>query len=147
MNIPISKEMIEPVLKSNISYVNNIEEFEKIEIQSNTTFLAFDNTQPCFYLRERDRDGNYAPIKIFFYENFAQKIKNIEREEFEKKCREAGLDDLKTECACKFFLNHCKPYDVWIWVTSEKGKNWSWDYVISLKCSLKKKLFPKIIQT
>jgi hypothetical protein len=147
MSIPISKEMIEPVLKSNISYVNNIEEFEKVELKPNTTFLAFDNTQPCFYMRECDRDGNCSIVKIFFYENFAQKIKNIEREEFEKKCREAGLDDLKTECACKFFLNNCKPYDVWIWVTSEKKKNWSWDYVISLKCALKKKLFPKIIQT
>jgi hypothetical protein len=82
---------------------------------------------------------------IFFYENFAQKILNLEREEFISKCKSAGLDDLKTEVACKFFLDKMKPYDVWIWVTSEKGKNWSWDYVIGLKCTLKKKLFPKII--
>jgi hypothetical protein len=84
---------------------------------------------------------------IFFYENFAQKILNLEREEFIKKCKDAGLDDLKTECACKFFLDKMKPYDVWIWVTSEKGKDWSWDYVVSLKCKLKKKLFPKVAIT
>jgi hypothetical protein len=124
--------------------VNSIEEFEKIELQPNETRLAFDNNQQCFYVRERDKFGECSPVKIFFYENFAQKIQNLEREEFIKKCKEAGLDELKTECACKFFLDKCKPYDVWIWVTSEKGKDWTWDYVISLKCKLKKKLFPKV---
>lgn len=145
MIIPISKNIIEPVIKTNIEYVENIEEFEKIELNSNETILRFDNNQPCFYVRERDKFGEYSPVKIFFYENFAQKIQNIEKEEFIKKCKEAGLDELKTECACKFFFDKCKPYDVWIWVTSVKGKSWSWDYVIGLKCSLKKKLFPKIV--
>jgi hypothetical protein len=81
---------------------------------------------------------------IFFYENFAQRIRHFEEAEFTKKCKDAGLDDLKTECAIRFFLLKQKPYDVWIWVTSEKGKDWTWDYVISLKCKLKKKLFPKV---
>jgi hypothetical protein len=147
MVIPISKDIIEPIIKTNIQYVNSLEEFEQIELKPNETRLAFDNNQQCFYVRERDKFGEYSIAKIFFYENFAQKIQNLEREEFIKKCKEAGLDELKTECACKFFLDKCKPYDVWIWVTSVKGKSWSWDYVIGLKCSLKKKLFPKIIQT
>jgi hypothetical protein len=147
MIIPISKDIIEPIIKTNIKYVNSIDEFEKIELQPNETILCFDNNQPCFYVRERDKFGEYSLVKVYFYENFAQKIQSLEKEEFIKKCKEAGLDELKTECACKFFLNKCKPYDVWIWVTSVKGKSWSWDYVIGLKCSLKKKLFPKIIQT
>jgi hypothetical protein len=147
MIIPISKDIIEPIIKTNIKYVNSIDEFEKIELQPNETILCFDNNQPCFYVRERDKFGEYSLVKVYFYENFAQKIQSLEKEEFIKKCKEAGLDELKTECACKFFLDKCKPYDVWIWVTSVKGKSWSWDYVIGLKCSLKKKLFPKIIQT
>jgi hypothetical protein len=144
MIIPISKDIIEPIIKTNIKYVNSIDEFEKIELQPNETILCFDNNQPCFYVRERDKFGEYSLVKVYFYENFAQKIQNLEREEFIKKCKEAGLDELKTMCACKFFLDKCKPYDVWIWVTGEKGKDWSWDYVTSLKCKLKKKLFPKV---
>lgn len=144
MIIPISKSIIEPIKVSNIFFVNSLEEFESIELQINETRVAFDNNRQCFYLKERDKYGEYSPVMIFFYENFAQKIQNLEREEFIKKCKDAGLDDLKVECACKFFLSKMKPYDVWIWVTSEKKKDWSWDYVTSLKCKLKKKLFPKV---
>lgn len=144
MIVPISKNIIEPVKTSNIFYVNSLEEFEKTTLELNETKLAFDNNQQCFYVRERDKYGEYSPVMIFFYENFAQKISNLEREEFIKKCKDAGLDELKTECAIRFFLSKHKPYDVWIWVTSEKGKDWSWDYIISLKCKLKKKLFPKV---
>ena len=143
--IPISKNVIEPIIKSNIEYVNSVEDFDKIELQPNETKLCFDNNQPCFYIKSCNAKGEYSPTKIYFYEDFAQKIKNIEREEFEKKCREAGLDTLKTEMACKFFLEHQKPYDVWLWVTSEKKKDYSWDYVIYLKCAFKKKLFKHIV--
>lgn len=144
MIIPISQSIIEPIPKSNLLFVNSLEDFEKIELDFNETKGAFDNNQQFLYIRSRDKYGEYSPVMIFCYENFAQKIRNIEREEFIKKCKEAGLDDLKTECACKFFLDKLKPYDVWIWVTGEKGKDWTWDYVISLKCKLKKKLFPKV---
>ena len=144
MIIPISKDIIEPIPKSNLLFVNSFEEFEQIELDLNETKGAFDNFKQCFYIRTRDKYGEYSPVMIFFYENFAQKIQNIEREEFIKKCKDAGLDELKIECACRFFLDKMKPYDVWIWVTTEKGKDWSWDYVISLKCKLKKKLFPKV---
>ena len=144
--IPISKNIIEPIVKSNIEYVDSLEEFEKIELAKNETVLKFDNNNQCFYVRECDKFGELSPVKIFFYENFAQKIKNIEREEFIKKCKDVNLDDVKTECACKFFLDKWKPYDVWLWVTSERKKDWSWDYVIELKCKLKKKLFPKIAE-
>ena len=146
MNIvPISKDILEPIIKTNIKYVNSIDEFEKIELQPNETILRFDNTQPCFYVRERDKFGEYSPVKIFFYENFAQKIQNIEKEEFIKKCKEAGLDDLKTEMACMFFLENKKPQEVWLWALEHKKKDWEWDYVRNLKCKIKKKLFNKVI--
>ena len=143
--IPISKELIEPIIKTNISYVNNLEEFEKIELQPNETFLAFDNNQQCFYVREKDRFGEYSVVKIFFYENFAQKIQNLEREEFIKKCKEIGLDDLKTQLACMFFLENKKPLEVWEWTLKNTKKDYEWEYIRSLKCKLKKKLFKEII--
>lgn len=145
MIIPISKDIIEPIIKTNIEYVNNIEEFEKIELQPNETILRFDNNQPCFYVRERDKFGEYSIVKIFFYENFAQKIQNIEKDEFIKKCKEAGLDELKTEVACMFFLQNKKPQEVWLWALEHKKKDWEWDYVRNLKCKLKKKLFERVI--
>ena len=147
MIVPISKTVIEPIIKSNIEYVNSLEEFESIELQPNETVLRFDNNQPCFYIKSRNAKGEYSTITIYYYETFAQKIQNIEREEFTKKCKEVGLSELKTEIACMFFLENKKPYEVWIWVTGEKKKDWSWDYVISLKCMLKKKLFANVIKT
>ena len=146
MAIPVSKDILEPIITTNIQYVNGLEEFEKIELKPNQTELRFDNFKQCFYIKSRDKFGEYSPVLIFFYENFAQKIQNFEREEFIKKCKDVGLNDLKTEIACKFFLDKWKPYDVWIWVTGEKGKDWSWDYVINLKCSLKKKLAIEITE-
>jgi hypothetical protein len=143
--IPISKDIIQPIIKSNIEYVESIEEFEKIELQPNETILRFDNNQPCFYVRERDKFGEYSIVKIFFYENFAQKIQNLEKEEFIKKCKQVGLDDLKTEISIKFFIENQKPQQVWLWVLENKKKDWSWDYVKNLKCKLKKKLFNKVI--
>lgn len=144
MNVPISKDLIEPVAKSNILYVNSLEEFEKIQLDKNETVLAFDNYQQCFYTKERDRYGDYSPVLIFFYENFAHKIRNIEKDEFMKKCKEAGLDDIKSQVAYMFFKENKKPQDVWIWVLEYGKKDWSWDYVRTLKCKLKKKLFEEV---
>ena len=145
MIVPISKDIIEPIIKTNIEYVNSIDEFEKIELQTNETILRFDNNQPCFYVRERDKFGEYSIVKVFFYQNFAQKIQNLEKDEFVKKCKEAGLDELKTEISCMFFLENKKPQEVWLWVLETKKKDWEWDYVRNLKCKLKKKLFQKVI--
>jgi hypothetical protein len=141
---PISKDIIEPIIKSNIKYVENIEEFEKIQLQVNETILCFDNNEPCFYIRERNKFGEFLPTQIYFYENFAEKVKSIERGEFVEKCRNAGLDELKTEVAIMFFLENKKPQEVWLWAISEKGKDWEWDYVRGLKYKLKIKLFKKV---
>lgn len=143
--IPLSKDIVLPIAKTNIEFVDSIEEFEKIELQPNETMLRFDNHQSCFYVRERDKFGEYYNVKIFFYENFAQKIQNLEKEEFIKKCKEVGLDDLKTQIACMFFLENKKPLEVWEWSLKNTTKEWEWDYVRNLKCKLKKKLFRKVI--
>jgi hypothetical protein len=144
--IPISKDIIEPIIKTNILFVNNLEEFEKIELEPNENKGAFDNFKQCFYFRERDRYGEYSAVKIFFYEDFSQKVQNIEREEFIKKCKEAGLDEIKTEVAIKFFLENKKPQEVWLWVVENNIKDWSWDYVRTLKYRLKLKLYKNIIK-
>jgi hypothetical protein len=80
--IPISQNIIQPVIKTNIDYVNSIEEFEKIELEPNQTILCFDNKRPCFYIRERDKFGEYCPAKVFFYEDFATKMQSADNKVF-----------------------------------------------------------------
>ena len=143
--IPISKNIIEPVYKSNIQYVENLEEFEKIELELNETVLKFDNNQQCFYVRERDKFGEYSSVKIYFYKDFIQTAQDIKKEEFIKRCKEAGLSELKTEVACMFFLDNKKPLEVWEWSLKNTTKNWEWDYVRALKYKLKRKLFTEVI--
>lgn len=142
--IPISKEQIEPIYKSNILFVNSIEEFESIELDYNETKIAFDNFRQCFYARGRDKFGEYSATMICFYETFVQKAQELNRTEFMNKCKDAGLDDLKTTIACMFFLDGKKPLEVWEWVLKNTKKEWEWDYVRNLKCKLKKKLFQKV---
>ena len=144
--IPISKNIVQPVIKSNIQYVDGIEEFERIELEYNQTILCFDNHNPCFYVRERDKHGEYSAVKVYFYEDFAKKAQSIEREEFIKKCKAVGLDDIKCEVACMFFLDRKKPLEVWEWSLKNTNKDWEWDYVRNLKCKLKKKLFNEVIK-
>jgi hypothetical protein len=144
MIVPISKNIIQPEIKTNIEYVNNIEEVEKLELQPCETVLRFDNTKSCFYIRERDKYGEYVPVKIYFYENFAEKVQNLEVEEFVKKCKEVGLDDLKTQVAVMFFIEKKKPLEVWEWSLKNTKKDWEWDYVRSLRYKLKIKLFKKV---
>ena len=147
MIAPISKKVLEPVFLTNIEYVDSIEEFEKIELEPNQKILKFDNYKNCFYIKGRNALGEYSQINIYFYETFVEKIKDIEREEFVKKCKEVGYDDVKSEVACKFFLENKKPQDVWLWLLENKIKDWSWDYVTSLRCSMKKKLFNNLTKT
>ena len=138
--IAISKNILEPIIKTNIDYVDSIEDFEKIELQPNETVLRFDNYKPCFYVKSRDKFGEYSLVKIYFYEDFAHKIQNLEKDEFIKKCKKAGLNELKTEISCKFFLEKKTPQQVWLWLIENNIKDYEWDYVRNLKCRLKKKL-------
>ena len=138
--IPISKEILEPIIKTAIIYVNSLEEFEKIELEVNETVLAFDNFKQCFYTRERDKYGEYSPVMIYFYKNFAQTIQDLEKEDFEKKCRQAGLNEVKTLMAYLFFRKNYKPQQVWEHLLKNDIKDYSWDYVRNVRCKLKKQL-------
>ena len=136
--IPISQSIIQPIIQSNIQYVNSIEEFEKIVLENNQTFLAFDNNNQCFYIRSRDKFGEYAPVKVYFYEDFSTKMQHGNEKEFYDKCKALKLDPLKTELAHKFFIENEKTMNVWLWLLENKKADWEYDTVKHLKCKLKK---------
>ena len=136
--IPISQETLQPIIKSNILYVNCIEEFEKIELECNQTILAFDNNQSCFYIRARDRFGEYAPVKVYFYEDFATRMQGTDEKAFYDKCKELKLDPLKTELARKFFIENEKTMKIWLWLLETKKSNMEYDSVKHLRYKLKK---------
>lgn len=136
--IHISKEILQPIIKSNIQYVNSIEEFEKIELECNQTILCFDNTNPCFYLKERNRYGEYLPVKVYFYQDFATKMQTADNGLFYEKCKALKLDPLKTELAYKFFIENSKTQAVWLWLLETGKADWSWDTVKHLRWKLKK---------
>lgn len=138
MNIPISENIIQPIIKSNIRYVNGIDEFEKIELAYNETILCFDNKQTCFYIRERNKFGEYSSVKVYFYEDFATKMQGESNKAFFDKCKELKLDTLKTEIAYKFFIENEKPQKVWLWLLETKKADWEYDTVKQLRYKLKK---------
>ena len=146
MSIPISKNLIEPIIKSNVYYVENIEEFEKIELDINETRLCFDNNKQCFYIKERDKHGEYSSVKVYFYEDFSQRLQRLEKDEFIHKCEKVGFDSLKVEIACMFFLENKKPQEVWLWLLENNKKNCEWDTIKRLKYRMKLKLFPELIK-
>ena len=137
---PISKNIVEPVITSNIQYVDSIEEFEKIELAVNETRLVFDNQKPCFYVRERDKYGDYSAIKVYFYEDFATRMQNDENKVFYDKCKALKFDLLKTEIAYKFFIENEKTMKVWLWLLETHKANWEYDTVKHLRYKLKKQL-------
>lgn len=134
----ISMNNIQPVIKSNIQYVDSAEEFEKIELEYNQTILCFDNNRQCFYVRERNRYGEYSSVRVFFYEDFATKMQAGDNKAFYDKCKALKLDALKTEIAYKFFIENAKPQAVWLWLLETKKADWSWDTVKHLRWKLKK---------
>lgn len=136
--VQISKDQIQPIIKSNIQYVNNIEEFEKIELEYNQTILCFDNYKTCFYVRERNRYGEYSNVKVFFYEDFATRMQKGDDKVFYDKCKALKLDALKTEIAYKCFIENAKTQAVWLWLLETKKADWSYDTVKHVKCKLKK---------
>ena len=136
--VPISRNIVEPIIKSNIQYVDSIEEFERIELEPNQTLLCFDNHKHCFYIRERDKYGEYSSVKIYFYDDFATKMQNEEEVLFYEKCKALKLDPLKTEIAYKFFIKNEKPMSVWLWLLENKKADWEYDTVKHLRYKLKK---------
>lgn len=134
----ISQNIIQPIIKSNILYVNSIEEFEKLQLDINETKLAFDNFKKCFYIRGRNKFGEYSQIKIFFYDDFATEMQKADDNLFFEKCKALKLDTLKSELAYKFFMENEKPMKVWLWLLETKKADWEYDTVKHLKYKLKK---------
>lgn len=139
MDIPISANILQPIIKSNILYVNSLDEFEKIELEYNQTVLAFDNFYQRFYIKGRNNFGEYSPVKIYFYEDFATKMQNETNQEFYEKCKALKLDTLKSELAYKFFIENEKLMSVWLWLLETKKSDMEYDSLKRLKCELKKK--------
>lgn len=136
--IPISREILQPIIKSNILYVDGIEEFEKLELEVNQTLLAFDNKKPCFYIRDRNKFGEYSVAKVYFYEDFASRMKTDDEKAFFEKCRVLKFDPLKTEIAYKCFIENQKTQNVWLWLLETKKADWSYDTVKHVRYKLKK---------
>lgn len=138
MNAPISQALIQPVVKSNILYVNNLEEFEALQLDYNETKLAFDNFHECFYTRSRDCRGEYSPVKVFFYEDMPTHIQRDGEKAFYEKCKALGYDKLKTDIAHKFFIENEKPQAVWLWLLETKRATIEWDTVKHMKSKMRK---------
>lgn len=134
----ISKSIIEPIIRSNIQYVDSFEAFEKIVLEPNQTILCFDNTKACFYVRECDKYGVYGAVKVYFYEDFASRMQSADDKVFYDKCKALKLDSLKTEIAYKFFMQSEKTMKVWLWLLETKKADWEYETVKHLKCKLKK---------
>ena len=138
MDAPISQQIIQPIAKSNILYVNSIEEFEAIPVAINETILAFDNNKECFYTHARDKYNELSSVKIYFYEDFATHMQRGEDKEFYDKCKALGYDKLKTEIAHKFFIENEKPQAVWLWLLETNRADVEWDTVRHMKSKMKK---------
>lgn len=138
MNAPISQALIQPIAKSNVKYVDSIEQFEQIELDYNETLLCFDNFKQCFYVRARDKYGEHSPVKVYFYEDFAARMQRADDDEFYAKCKKLGFSTLKTEIAHKFLIENEKPQAVWLWLIETKRADLEWDTVRHMKSKMKK---------
>ena len=136
--IPISQQNLQPIITSNIFYVDSLEEFEQLELAINETKLAFDNFKNCFYIKGRDKTGEYSDVKVFFYDDFATRMQSEEEKMFYDKCKALKLDRLKTEIAHKFFYENEKTMQVWLWLLETKKADWEYDTVKHVKSKLKK---------
>lgn len=138
MNAQISKALILPTPKTNIQFVNSIEEVEAIELDYNETRVWFDNFHECFYTHSRDCRGEYSAVKVYFYEDLPTRVQRDGETAFYDRCRQLGYDKLKTEIAHKFFIENEKPQTVWLWLLETKRATLEWDTVKHMKCKMRK---------
>lgn len=69
------------------------------------------------------------------------KHKYSAKDELIYKCHELNYNPLNTEIAVKFFIEHQKPKEVWLWLCETQENPISWDSVKNLKSKMKKDLF------
>ena len=144
--IPISKEMIFPLITTSISIVNSLEEFEAIKLEINQSIISFDNFNSLFYFRERNKYGQYTEPKIYFYEDIAQRSQSLKREEFVEKCRNAKLSECDTKIAILFFFENKSNDFVWDYILRNKIKDVELPTISTIKWRIKKKLYPEMIK-
>lgn len=144
--VDISKNLIEPICSSNIMFVESLDQFEKIQIDPNKTILAFDNYQQCFYVRSRNAMSEYSRTKIYFYEDFAQRVHSINREEFISKCKALGYKADKIEIACLLFIDCWSHQAVSDWLWKNKGEIIEYDSMRTKKSRMRKELYPELVR-
>lgn len=145
MVTPISKNIVQPVCKSNLLFVDSIDEFEEIELDINESKVAFDNFKQCFYMKKRDALGEYSRVKIFFYEDFEQRVGSIEREAFIERCKKIGYKAEKIEIACKLFIDCWSNQEVSDWLWKTKGEMIEYDSMKTKKSRMRKELYPELV--
>lgn len=141
---PISKNIIE-VPTIIVVFVNNITEVENLELKLCQTAICFDNNQPTFYTREKDRHGKYSEVKVYFYDSLPEKLQMLKREEYIQKCKDAGLNDIDTKIAEKAFIDNMKNEALWDWMLKNKIKDVSLDTIRKIKWKIRCKLCPELI--
>lgn len=144
--IPTLKQLIQSTKANKIIFVNSLIEFEKIEFDNDTTCLAIDNFVPSFYIRSRDKNGEYSSIKIYFYEDIAIKVQNLKHDEFVEKCRIAKLSETDTKIAEKIFIDNMNNDELWDWVLRNKIKDVELDTIRKIKWRIRVKLCPELIK-
>ena len=140
------KQLIQSTKANKIIFVNSLLEFGNIEFEEDTTCLAIDNFVESFYIRSRDKKGEYSSIVIYFYENIANRVQNLKREEFIVKCRNAKLSESETKTAEKIYIDNLKNDELWDWMLRNKVKDVELDTIRKIKWRIKMKLYPELIK-
>ena len=83
----------------------------------------------------------FAIISWKIQEYIDLKHKYSAKDELIYKCHELNYNPLNTEIAVKFFIEHQKPKEVWLWLCETQENPMSWDSVKNLKSKMKKDLF------
>lgn len=144
MITPISKNIIEiPTII--VVFVDSITEVESIELKPCQTAICFDNNQPTFYMRERDRHGKYLEKKVYFYDSLPERLQTLRREEFIERCKKAGLSDVDTKIAEKAFVDNMENEELWAWMLENKIKDVALDTIRKIKWKIRCKLCPELI--
>lgn len=144
--IPTLKQLIQSTKANKIIFVNSLIDFEKAEFEIDTTCLAIDNFVPSFYIKSRDKNGEYSSIKVYFYEDIALKVQNLKHDEFVEKCRKAGLNETDIKIAEKIYIDNLNNEELWDWLLRNKIKDVGLDTIRTIKWRIKKKLYPELIK-
>ena len=77
----------------------------------------------------------------YFQEYIDFKNSVTEEENFIRRCKDLGYNEMKTQIAIKFFIEKQTPKDVWYWLQETQENPVEWDSVRKMKYRMKKDLF------